>query len=256
MALENLNGFQLMTTAEAMADNPQAFAAASLARIRAEREAEWREKRRGRFTSSAISPFFTTKLGNSYAKGADTYIRKKIAQRKGAKIPRVTTKEMAWGHRHEVPAMKILIEMTGYDVTDYGDDQEFLLRGDYHGSTPDGLIRSMNYTVEGKAPYMPNVHTQFLEMQKPDDLKKIEHKYWLQTQHQCWVAETDATLFFSYHPDFDDPRDRIAWMLIPRDEPFIKQMEGRLEEAVARLEEITANIEAAKLKRWGEPVPA
>lgn len=245
-----------MTTEEAMADNPAAFSVASKARERQRKDKEWREKRRGRFTSSAIHPFFTTNLGNSYAKGAETYIRQKIAQRKGAKIPRVTTKEMAWGHRHEVPAVKLLMEMTGYDVTAFGDDQEFLLKGEYHGGTPDGLIPSMNYTVEGKAPYMPNVHTQFLEMQKPDDLKKIEHKYWIQVQHQIWIAEADAGLFFSYHPEFNDPRERIAWMLIPRDEPFIKQMEGRLGEAVEQLETITANIEAAKLKRWGEVVPA
>lgn len=206
----------------------------------AQGSAEWFEERLGKFTSSKVKCLLVTSKtpGEAFGDGAWTYLYEKLnelttgtVEENGFKGSDATD----WGIAHEPEAIemyqyikKLTVEACGFET--YNES---------YGGSPDGKIHDDNNTdrgiIEVKCPYVGVNHLKFMDMETADEFKKDYKDYYCQIQSNLLVTNRIWCDFISY-----DPRQRLEAMQIKiiriyRDEAFIKNLQERVELAIAVL---------------------
>jgi hypothetical protein len=172
------------------------------------RNEKWIEARLAKFTSSEIHDL-TNPTG--FTVGSLNYIRRKVGEEltgEPAKEEFSTTATMH-GNLYEAEAIHKFAKKAGLEwlivqqlITD--PDTRF-------GSTPDGLIilrespDKTEYeveTVEVKCPITYDAYIALFECEIPEDVKKVERKYYWQVLDQMHNCGAKRGHFVVYHPKF------------------------------------------------------
>ena len=182
---------------------------------------EWREQRRGMFTSSKINSLMAQK---GLGLGADTYcfeLAVDIVFGLDDLEEEFESYDMRRGNELEPIAFQIFKERKEkdfIDVTQCG----FIRLNDHTGSSPDGLT-SDNSVLEIKAPKKD----KFMRLVYDE---KIDQTYIDQMQHQMWCTGSERAYFVNFIIFNGQPLDHEIVVL--RDEERIELMKARISQAL------------------------
>lgn len=182
---------------------------------------DWFEKRRGKFTSSEIHKLLTEpklkkeKEAGEFSQTAKTFIMEKVCEEFGALKKNFSNAYTEHGDEYESEARDKFIEATNYKVV----ETDFIDNGE-DGGSPDGLIMDRNNNIisgiEIKCPYVPVNHLNNFNIINKETFKKYRSEYYWQTQHLMSLTSTNFWYFISYSPDFYDTW-KFHYALILRD---------------------------------------
>ena len=135
------------------------------------------------------------------------------------------------GEERELEAVEILIEKTGLDFTNIGEDQAHIYT-DEVGATPDGIVLDeMDMVLTGcevkcKSPLE---HSKLLLLNNNKDLLDNAPEFYCQIQTQMLVTGSNHWYFAVYNPYGKTEQIRFKYIIIGRDDVYIKALEKRLE---------------------------
>lgn len=191
-----------------------------------QRNYEWQQARRGKFSASQIHKLMGVK---GLGKTGETYILEKVTECLGVDLNEISNYAMQYGTEMEPyakqyyeAAFKCEIAERGFIIADWCEDA---------GCSPDGIIEGANKGLEIKCPYNPVNHTENLLIKSAEDLKKIRNEYYWQVQMCMAVTGLNKWDFVSFHPEFTGMNRMIA-VEIPANENDIKLLKSRISEAV------------------------
>lgn len=191
-----------------------------------QRNYEWQQARRGKFSASQIHKLMGVKV---LGKTGETYILEKVTECLGVDLNEISNYAMQYGTEMEPyakqyyeAAFKCEITEKGFIIADWCEDA---------GCSPDGIIEGANKGLEIKCPYNPVNHTENLLIKSAEDLKKIRAEYYWQVQMCMAVTGLNKWDFVSFHPEFTGMNRMIA-VEIPANENDIKLLKSRISEAV------------------------
>lgn len=214
---------------------------------------EWHKFRKGRLTSSSISPLMSAK---PLTEGAMSYIYQKAGEfvtgRTGAEeAAPIENENTVHGILCEEEALRIFAQTKGikFLVT-----QKLISPpGSRFSSTPDGLwiIDSSVYeedcynvaTVEVKCPLQFHTFLPLFACNTPAEVKKEDVKYYWQVVDQMSVCCASVGYFVVYHPYFQAGKNMKIVEFKKTDlwEDF-KKLEQRKKEAVLKMMELIAQF--------------
>lgn len=206
---------------------------------------EWFKSRIGRLTGSNIHVFCIEK---GIGAGANTYLRRKAAERIEKKTfdPIIDTYATSWGNLHERAALdcflKMIEEKTGQKQIHV--NPSVIHYDDLFSCTPDMcLIPKIELVtngadtayhtepVEAKCLQIDK-HLEFLEISTPEELKKLEPKFYWQVISQIVFTDSLRGHFINFHPEMEGNMKlnhiEFKAMDLNKDIKFFK---NRLEEA-------------------------
>lgn len=193
----------------------------------------WLKKKMGRFSGSEFHRLMGYEDKPEFPKGAETYATEKAVETLlSDPEPSYSNDVMDRGSETEKESVAFFMDVTGLTVVKYADEQEFVELGKHVGCTPDGLIGD-DGLIEGKC---PNAKTHFfylLNLKSPEDLKKHCKNYYWQVQGNMYVTDRKFAYFFSYDPRFEDPKHKMFFLKVERNETDIEKLKGRLKQAIA-----------------------
>lgn len=194
-----------------------------------ERRAEWLLQRRGKFTASEFHRLMASPGKNELPTGAKTYAKEKAVELMANmdETEKYISVDMQWGIDHEVEAIELFAELTGYSIEKTGDFQEAIALGDDISCTPDGLILGEKIGIEVKCP-KSKTHFDYCLIKSAQDLKEIAPEYYWQVMGSMHITGYDRWYFISYDPRYKKPEDRLHFISIKRDEQDISLLEQRL----------------------------
>ena len=214
-------------------DQARAEHQAALAKIRElQKEQEWLQKRRGRFTASEFHRLMGYEDKDEFPKGAETYALDKAVESLTAESDSYTNESMERGSDKEVEGVEYFMDITGIEVIKYGKQQEFIELGKDVGATPDGIILP-DGGIEGKAPNSKTHFFYLTNLKTIEDLKRHCKNYYWQMQGSMYVTGAKYWYFFSYDERFKDPKHRLFFMKVERNDEDIAKLKSRLLKAIS-----------------------
>jgi len=205
----------------------------------AERRGAWLNERYGKFTASGFYRvmWYYKKSLDKLPAGAVTYAMEKAAERLSDRDDSddgYTSRDMQWGIDHEVEAVNLFTERTGFGVDFVGDKQRYIALNDDIGGTPDGIIQHHDQFggVEMKCPASSTHIKYMMSICDPQTLKDYESKYYWQVQGQMMITNSTRWWFCSYDPRFNREDNRLLAVEITRNESDIEALETRLKMVV------------------------
>lgn len=194
----------------------------------------WIKQRIGRFTASDIYRLLTYEEKPNYlSPGALTYIEEKALEilTEGKSRKNIFTLSMEHGKDYELEAISRAEQKLNIKFKKIGKEQEFIEYGLHAGATPDGVAETIG--AEVKCPDC-KTHFKYLKIENQEDLKKIEPKYYWQTQMGMLCTELDQWYFISYDPRFSNEDKQLKIVLINKNIEDIKFLKQRLELAISK----------------------
>lgn len=134
------------------------------------------------------------------------------------------------GNEREVACVEKLIEKTGIDFVNIGEDQAHVF-SDEVGATPDGLvIGDFDLPITGCEVKCksPAEHLKLLLINNGEDLLRVSPEFYCQIQTQLLVTSTDHWYFAVYNPYGKTEVVKFKYIIIGRDDLYIKALEKRL----------------------------
>lgn len=210
-----------------------------------QRSAEWFAERAGKITASRMHDVMLPRDREPYKsgprkgqpkelpKGLTDYAHQLAAERLTSR-PRKQIKAAAlqWGQDVEPAAVAAYQAETGVIVTLCGFVQH--PKYSFIGASPDFLVDDEG-GGEIKSPESSEVHLEtLLSGLPPEHIEQIQGGLWV-TGRQWWD-------FVSYHPDFP-PELRLYVQRIPRDEPYIAQLQSACLTLEADVEAIITQLQ-------------
>ena len=183
-----------------------------------ETEDDWKDFRKGLFTSSQINRLMAEptkkekEAGEVLSKGAKTYIMELIANVRAKPKTQFYSASMEWGNEQEAQAVLRLAELYGHDVTD--NDFIYTSIGGFvfftydnkSGGTPDVIMPPA--IAEIKCPdshthlyYSLNVNAETIADELPD--------YYDQMQHNMMLCKKEMCVFMSFDPRFKEVNEQV-----------------------------------------------
>lgn len=207
-------------------------------------------ERSGKFTASEIHRLMAAKrarLGDfTLSAGAKTYAEEKAMELlfdEDEYEPQLQTQDIRRGNARELDACADLAVRLDTDLFHTGDNQRFVLWGQYSGATPDGRIGSIDgVTFDIKSPRRACHLSNILTINGNESLLKASTCYYWQQQCQIASAEQDYGYWVSYNPMAHNVRARLHIVRIDRNQVDIDRMEQRVAMAAAYRDEIINRI--------------
>jgi hypothetical protein len=190
-------------------------------------------EKQGFFSASSAHKLVTVAGKPELPKGGITYAEEKAEEElTEGFIDGYKSQAMNDGSDQEPESMDHFMMLTGLTVTDHNDDQKFIKLGKNFGCTPDGII-DPDGGVEGKCP-IAKTHMKYLRtIKNQQDLKKEMPAYYWQCQTSMLVTGAKYWYWFSYNKRFKNPKHRMLYIKIERNEEDLKFFKDRLRQAVA-----------------------
>jgi hypothetical protein len=191
-----------------------------------QRNYEWQEMRRGKFTASSMHRLMGVR---GMGKTGETYVLEKVTESLGVDLNEVTTYAMQYGADMERYAKQYYESAFNCEITEQG----FIVAewNKEAGCSPDGIIDKYSKGVEFKCPYNPVNHTQNLLIKSAADLKDLHPEYYWQIQMCLAVTGLNKWDFISFHPEFTG-MNRMITIEILSNSSDIMLMKTRINEAV------------------------
>ena len=147
------------------------------------------------------------------------------------------------GNERELECVKRLAFETDLDFVNIGDEQKHISI-DCVGGTPDGIVHENNKILTGcevkcKSPLE---HAKLLLLENSDDLKNEAFDHFVQVQTHMLVTNTEHWYFATYNPFAKIVPLEFKYIIIGRDDGFIKILQKRIE--------IAKNIKAEFLEKF------
>lgn len=187
---------------------------------------------KARFTASTASRLMAYEDDiNKFPDGAMTYVIEKVLETETTnERKQLFTSSINHGKDTEVEAVLEFMKATGKTVTKYGEDQEFIPKGEHEGCTPDGLIG----TEEGLEVKCPDSKTHYHRLLNltPETIKKMLPEYYWQMQDCMRVTGRKMWNFVDFDPRFKNETKRLLIVIVERNEEDIKKLARRTFTAV------------------------
>ncbi len=135
------------------------------------------------------------------------------------------------GEERESECMRLLAEATGLTFVNI-DDEQVHIHADGVGVTPDGLVIDDLDLVETGAEVKcksPLEHSKNMLIKDNADLKRENFDHFVQIQTAMLVTGANKWYFANYNPFAKDSRLSFGYIVIARDEDFIKILSERIE---------------------------
>ena len=135
------------------------------------------------------------------------------------------------GEERELKCMELLADETGIDFIHTGDDQIHIHANDI-GCTPDGIaldeldLVSVGAEVKCKSALF---HSRNLLINNSEDLKNEAFEHFVQVQTSMLVTGAKQWYFANYNPFGKTPQLQFKYIIINRDDKFIKILKERIE---------------------------
>lgn len=196
------------------------------------KEEEFVQNHKGRFTSStAFRLMGFEEKPEVFPDGAMSYVIDKVLESETSNVPKEIYKEaMQHGNDTEKEAAEEFMKATGLVVYNYGEDQEFIPKGQYEGCSPDGLIGE-DGGLETKCPDS-KTHYERLESLTAENFKKKLNNYYWQIQDNMRITGRKYWYFVDYDPRFNNENKRLLIIKIERNEEDILKLNRRTFTAV------------------------
>lgn len=144
------------------------------------------------------------------------------------------TQSMKNGNEREIVAVKELIKQTGLNFVNTGENQAHI-HVDGVGATPDGIVLDdCDLILTGCEIKCRTAlkHSKALLIENAKDLKEIEFKTFVQMQTQMLVTGADHWYFAIFNPFAKLENMKFKYIIIGRDDVFIKKMQKRIDKAI------------------------
>ena len=154
------------------------------------------------------------------------------------------------GDEREIACMELLIEQTGLNFINIGDDQTHIHTNEI-GCTPDGIVLDdfdMVLTGAEVKCKTPLEHSKLLLLNNGEDLKSEAFDHFVQVQTQMLVTGADHWYFSTYNPFGKKQAFRFKYIIISRDSDFIKILQKRIDKA-----KVIKNNYLEKINKMLEP---
>ena len=135
------------------------------------------------------------------------------------------------GEEREAECMAILAERTGLKFVNIGDDQAHI-HVDGVGCTPDGIVLDALDLVDTGAEVKcksPLEHAKNLLINNNDDLRINAFDHFVQIQTCMLVTDADRWYFANFNPYAKDDAMKFKFIIIKRDDAFIKILIQRID---------------------------
>lgn len=196
---------------------------------------EWFQVRCGRATASEFSAILAKGEGKMRAKA----LRRIVAERlTGKPMESYSNGHMDRGTEQEPLARMAYMLKTDNIVQQVGFIEHDTLMA---GCSPDGLIMGARRGAEIKS-VIPTVQVETIQRGGYPP----EHK--AQIQGCMWIAEYDWWDFCSYSPDMPEHLRTYTYQ-VPRDDAYIKALEGELRKFLADVDEAVEKLNVAPLRK-------
>lgn len=196
-----------------------------------EKVQNWLKSRRGKFTASEFHRLMGYEDKDEFPKGAETYVIEKVIETLTIdEEERWSSEAMNWGKLNEKEAIEKFMEVTGIEISCYGENQEFVKLDEHIGCTPDGISRL--FGAETKCPNS-KTHFQYLKIKNQEQFKKECKDYYWQIQGSIMITKRKYWYFISYDSRFIDSTKQLKILKISRNAEDIKKLKGRLKQAIS-----------------------
>lgn len=196
------------------------------------KEEQWLDLRKGKFTASEFVRLMGYEDKTSLPDGALTYIKECALEllTNDIREKRYSSSKLDWGHEWEAEAAEEFMKETGIEVVRYGRQQEFIVKGEDVGATPDGIIEQSNIVVGGIETKCPDAktHLEYMETLTISNFKEKLKKYYWQIQGCMYVTGANYWYFISFDPTFKNPEKRLFYLKIERNDDDIRKLRTRL----------------------------
>lgn len=198
-----------------------------------DKQEAWLNQRKGKFTASEFVRLMGYEDKDVFPDGAVTYVTEKVLEIvTTGERKQLSTASVDWGSETENEAVEAFSNEYGFEVYNFGDDQQYVEFTPDVGCTPDGLIEK-DFGIETKCPDS-KTHMHYLENLTLDNFKKECTKYYWQIQGSMYITGRKAWFFISYDPRFKKENKRLFVLKIERNDIDIAKLEKRLTEAIRR----------------------
>jgi len=188
--------------------------------------ADWHSLRLGKVTASRVKDVLSKGRGTATSKTAETYMMELLAERlTGQAKPFFENDAMRWGTETE-PQARAMYELKSGNTVD---EVAFIVKDDFIGVSPDGLIGD-DGMLEIKCP------TTITQVKRALS-DKYSKDYYEQIQMQLWVAEREWCDFLSFDPRLDVAAGYLL-QRVERDEEFIKNMNDKVYAFIDKKQEL------------------
>lgn len=149
------------------------------------------------------------------------------------------------GEEREAECMELLAEKTGLKFINTGDEQ-IHIHVDGVGATPDGIVINDLDLVETGAEVKcksPLEHSKNMLIRNNDDLKNEAFEHFAQIQTCMLVTGAKHWYFANFNPYAKHEALKFGFIIIERDDDFIKVMKKRIEMAKSIKEKFLKRLE-------------
>lgn len=207
-----------------------------------ETQEDWKDFRKGLFTSSQINRLMAKptkkeiEAGEVLSKGAKSYVLELISNVKAKPKEQYYSPAMEWGNDQEPQAVLRLAELMGKDVTD--NDFIYTSIGGFvfftydnkSGGTPDVILNDC--IAEIKCPDS-QTHLYYRLYVNADNIAEELPDYYDQMQHNMMLCQRDKCIFLSYDPRFKDVSEQIHVVEVLADKARQQEILQKIEYAYA-----------------------
>ena len=198
-----------------------------------EKKNEWLALRLGKFTASEFYKLMSYENKETFPVGAESYVLEKVLEVLTVKSGQgFTSSAIDWGNQYEEEAAERFMTFSGKKVYNYGSTQQFVVKNENVGCTPDGLIGTKS-GLETKCPNS-KTHLSYLNINTQEEFKKECKNYYWQIQGSMYVCNRNSWYFVSYDPRFKNKKHQLKVLKINRDEVDVKKLKWRLETAIEK----------------------
>jgi hypothetical protein len=203
-----------------------------------ETQDDWKDFRKGLFTSSQINRLMASptkkeiEAGEKISKGAKTYILELIANVEAGYKKEFYSAAMEWGNEQEPQAVLRLAEMLGKDVTENDfiytsvGGWVFFVYDRKSGGTPDVILNDA--IVEIKCPDS-HTHRYYRTFVNSDNIALELPDYYDQMQHNMMLCQRDMCYFMSFDPRFKDVNKQVHLIEVKADKDRQQQILEKIE---------------------------
>lgn len=199
----------------------------------------WMQDRLGKITASEVWKLFEKgRNGDYFGKGANTYIRSKVAEiltLEQVNGGRINGAALEWGNSNEFEAVKRFEKETGLKV-DYkgGASPQFFEIDEFSGGSPDGLTNDA--IIEIKCPYNSAEHLMHYQLEDAEELFDYAPEYYWQITMNMLACDKKKGYFISYDPRFADDYLQVKIIELPLNEDRLIMLNERLSEAKKQMQ--------------------
>lgn len=189
---------------------------------------------------------FKMREGEQLPEGAKTYAEEKAVElmtefkiENELKVPHIL-----WGKEQEVNGIEQYAIISGVEVLNVGEEQQFITKCKDSGGTPDAIIvNAQAGGIEAKCPNSVTHANYRLKIKDAASLKAEELKYYWQVMDQMRCTDASQWIFLSYDPRFQDDGLHLHSVIIERNDDDIAKIEKRLAMAVEYRDSFIAKVE-------------